>query len=222
MVPSKTIPPSTPMSCLSDSELIEAFVEGFLQGQSVLLSNPNLRTEPLFDSVQLISKKEGVIATAHLFETPITIKIRQSCDIWPVLHTMMAKQDFHPITKVGTGEIYLYRHWRAPEGYEINCTTAKELWRACWGRGFSNRSGIPMELLICRQGPMEPKPTWQALRGMDCDQGQLLIKILGRSAWVEATDLIVWALQRHSSRNYRRRDHTRYATDRYSHLPLNQ
>ena len=222
MVLSTTMSPHTSTSSLTDTELIEAFVEGFLQSQPVLLSNFNLRTEPLFDSLQLISKKEGVIATADLQGAPITMKIRQTCSGGSLLHTVMAKQDFYPLTKVGAGDIYLYRYWRAPEGYEINCTTAKELWRTCWGRGFGSRSGIPMELLVCHQTSIESKPTWQALRGMDCEQGQLLLKILGRSVRVEGTDLVVWARQGREFRVHRRSERNHHTINRNSHLPLNQ
>ena len=209
------------MSSLTDAELIEAFVEGFLQGRPVLLSNSNLRTEPLFDSLQLISNKDGVIATAHLQGAPITMKIRHTCSAWKMLHDSMANREFYPLTRLDSGDLYLYRHCRAPEGYKMHCTTAKELWRACWGRGFGNRSGIPLDLLICRLGPMDKKQSWQALRGMDCEQGQLLLKILGRAVRIEGTDLVVWAKQTMGYQPGRRRERTSSGWNRHGYLPLN-
>jgi hypothetical protein len=53
------------LSTLSDNALIGAFIEGFFQGQTVLLSNQTLRTEPILNSMQLLSLKEGCIAMGH-------------------------------------------------------------------------------------------------------------------------------------------------------------
>lgn len=55
------------------------------------------------------------------------------------------------------------------------------------------RSGIPLDLLVWRQGPAETKETWYSLRGMDCENGQLMIKMLGWTEMIASTDLVMWA-----------------------------
>jgi hypothetical protein len=177
----------------SDEVLIQQFVDDFLQGHAAFLSNQNLRTEVLFNSMQLLSSKEGVIATAKGKDTPIKILVRSSSSYWELLHQLLTAQNFYPLLKAPQEGCYIYRFCEAPESYRLYCTTAKELWRACWGRGFGIRSGIPLDLLIWRQGPAETKETWYSLRGMDCENGQLMIKMLGWTETISSTDLVMWA-----------------------------
>ncbi len=188
--------PTTPAaSCLSDQDLIQAFVDGFVQGRPVLLSNQNLRTEPLFESLQLMAKDEGLVSTANLIKPPITALVRSSSNYWQPLHAALSAQGFFPTNKTGKGDNYTYCYCEAPEGYEVNCTTAREFWRACWSRGFSARAGIPLDVLIWYQKSTTPRQGWQAIRGIDCDAGQLVIKLLGGAMEVSSSDLVVWAKQ---------------------------
>jgi hypothetical protein len=176
-----------------DEVLIQGFVDDFLQGHTAFLSNQNLRTEVLFNSTQLLSSKEGVVATAKGKDTPIKMVVRSSSSYWELLHSCLCAQNFYPLMKAPQEGCYIYRFCEAPEGYQLYCTTAKELWRACWGRGFGMRSGIPLDLLVWRQGPAETKETWYSLRGMDCENGQLMIKMLGWTETISSTDLVMWA-----------------------------
>lgn len=178
---------------LTDSQLIQTFVEGFVQGQPVLLSNANLRTEPLFDSMQLIDHREGVVSTAQMQQVPIAAKVCTESVYWPILHDALSQQNFYPLAKAETKSFYNYQYCLLSPDYEMHCTTAKELWRICWGRGQSIRSGIPLDLMIWGQGPAIEKESWHPLRGMDCDQGLLMMKILGGFIPVESQDLVVWA-----------------------------
>lgn len=180
---------------LSDSELIQTFVEGFVQGRPVLLSNANLRTEPLFDSMQLIDNKEGLISTANMKQAPISAKIRPVSAYWGELHDAMVDQSFYPLAKHEQSDCYVYRYCAPSDNHEVHCTTAKELWRVCWGRGGSIRSGIPLDLLVWGKGPTSHREKWHSLRGMECEAGQLEIKILGGTLRVDSQDLVVWARQ---------------------------
>lgn len=198
--PNLTMPSHNADDSLSDSELIQTFVEGFVQGRAVLLSNTNLRTEPLFDSMQLIDNKEGLISTANMKQAPISAKIRPVSVYWNVLHDAMTEQSFYPLTKGDRNDCYIYRYCAPTDNHEIHCTTAKELWRVCWGRGYSVRSGIPLDLLVWGKGPTSHRETWHALRGMESDNGQLAMKILGGTIRVDSQDLVVWARQTPNTR----------------------
>ena len=177
----------------SDEVLIQGFVDDFLQGNSAFLSNQNLRTEALFNTMQLLSAREGVVATAKGRETPIKMVVRSSSSYWEFLHHCLTTQSFYPLLKASQENCYIYRFCEPPQGYQLYCTTARELWRACWGRGFGVRSGIPLDLLVWRQGPAENKETWYSLRGMDCENGQLMIKMLGWTETISSTDLVIWS-----------------------------
>lgn len=181
-----------PQGGASDEILIQDFIDNFLQGHTALLSNQNLRTEPLFDSVQLLSPKEGIVATAKVKDAPIKMIVRHRSSYWESLHSCLTAQSFYPMLKAPQEGCYIYRFCEAPEGYKLHCTTAKDLWRACWGRGFGVRSGIPLDLLIWRQGPAGTKENWYSLRGMDCENAQLMIKMLGWTEMIDGTDLVLW------------------------------
>lgn len=217
-----------PSGVMSDEVLIQTFIEEFFHGQTVLLSNHHLRTEPLFDSMQLLSSAEGVIATAKLRSTPMEMIVRQGSPSGELMHQLLLQQSFYPMLKAPAGGCYIYRFCEPPEGYFIQCATAKDLWRACWGRGFSARSGIPMDLLVWRKGPPGSKETWYSLKGMDCDNGQLMIKLLGWTDAVMGTDLVVWARQIATSQSTnppQRRGNVSQADirpDQRSHLPFRQ
>ncbi|QUY43438.1 hypothetical protein [Acaryochloris marina] len=198
--PNLAMPSHNSDDSLSDSELIQTFVEGFVQGRPVLLSNANLRTEPLFDSMQLIDNKEGVISTANLSQAPISAKIRPVSAYWGVLHDAMMEQSFYPLAKSDMSDCYIYRYCAPSNDYEMHCTTARELWRVCWGRGYSVRSGIPLDLMIWGHGPTSHREKWHALRNMECENGQLAIKILGGTIRVDGEDLVVWARKNASTR----------------------
>jgi hypothetical protein len=217
-----------PSNVMSDEVLIQTFIEEFFHGNLALLSNPHLRTEPLFDSMQLLSSLDGVIATAKLRSTPMEMIVRHGTASSELMHQLLLQQMFYPMLRATAEGCYIYRFCEPPEGYTLQCSTAKDLWRACWGRGFGVRSGIPMDLLIWRKGPPGSKEAWYSLKGMDCDNGQLTIKLLG---WVDAvmgTDLVVWARQiatGQSSSNHRPLGSASQAsirTDMRSHLPFRQ
>jgi hypothetical protein len=214
---------------MSDEILIQTFIEEFFHGNIALLSNPHLRTEPLFDSMQLLSSLEGVIATAKLKSTPMEMIVRHGTALGELMHHSLLNQSFYPMLKAPAEGCYIYRFCEPPEGYFLQCATAKDLWRACWGRGFGVRSGIPMDLLVWRKGPPGSKETWYSLKGMDCDNGQLTIKMLGWADAVMGTDLVVWARQISTSQpsNTHQRTgsayHANVRTDvRSSHLPFRQ
>ena len=186
------IPTKPQPTYLSDPEVIQAFVDGFAQGEPVLLSNQNLRTEPLFDSVQLMAKEEGLVATANLSQSPMTALGRSTSHYWESLRRAMAIQGFFPVAKSEWGQDYTFRYCEAPEDYELHCTTAREFWRACWSRGISAHAGIALDVLIWSQPRPNRREGWQSIRGIDCDTGQLVIKLLGGALDVQGSDLVVW------------------------------
>ena len=71
---------------MDDLTLIEAFIASFIQGEVVLLSNPNLRCEPIFGTVQLLAKKEGIIAIAKPNQEPRSALVKQDSLYWEEIH----------------------------------------------------------------------------------------------------------------------------------------
>lgn len=177
----------------TDDEIISTFVTSFIQGQSILLSNHNIRTEPLFDTVQLIAQQGGVISTAALKGSPVTAQLHPIAPYSQLVHQVMTKNNYYPLAKNERGDSYIYQYFAPSKDYRVYCTTAKELWRVCWGRGTSIRSGIPLELVIWGQRTLLQKQTWHPIRGMEVENCQFVVKILGGSFPYASDDLVIWA-----------------------------
>ena len=205
MVASQTPSLRQSSSCHTDEGLIQRFVDGFIQGNPVLLSNPALRTEPLFKSMQLIAGHD-VIATAYLQDPPIRAVVQHTSPYSGMLKQALLTEHFYPLARTGQSQQYVYQYCLPPEGYDLYCTTAKELWRVCWGRGFSLRSGIPLDLLVWGGASSRNQENWRSLRGIDCEQGKLNLKLLGGNLAIASSDLVVWAKQQSvQPREYRAR-----------------
>ena len=217
----QAIPNKTSSTGLCDQDLIQAFVEGFAESRPLLLSNHNLRTEPLFESMQLMAKGEGVIATANLTQAPMKALVRSSSSYWASLHQGMTEQGFFPTTQNGKGKDYTYRYCQAPEGYELHCTTARGFWRACWARGLSINTGIALDVMVWYQPRSGCREGWQAIRGIDYDSGQLVLKLLGGSMEVRSSDLLVWTRKRSKYRATRPGESQHNRPNVRGHLRLN-
>jgi hypothetical protein len=179
-------------SQMDDLTLVKTYVEGFIHRQPLMLCNSNLRTEPLFGSVQLLSKKEGVVSTARFQDPPLSALVKYSSPYWSLVHQALVEKSFFPSSDPAAKTCYRYQHRPIPDGYEIQCTLAKELWRVCWSRGHSSRYGIPMDLLIFSRGPTGRHETWYPIRGMECLNGRLVVKLLGGEESYDSDDMVVW------------------------------
>lgn len=191
--PLSCFPSTNDYAALTDEQLIATFLDGIVRGDRPLQANKNLRVEPVFDSLQLLSNREGMVATVNLKQIPTVIEVRKGTQYFQQVHDTLFDLQYLPFQKTLGGEAYQYRYCEPPEGYQLYCTIAKELWRASWGRGFGMRVGIPLDLIIWRPADRKRIEPWQSLMGMDCDRGRLVVKMLGHSIAVEGTDLIVWA-----------------------------
>lgn len=193
---------------MDNSTLIQTFVKGLVQGQFVMLSNADLKTEVTFNSMQLLARVEGLISAAKLNDTPLSAFVLHDSSYWEMLHQAMIAQKFFPLLQLTFEKYYTYQHQNIPEGYTVHCTTALELWRRFLQRGRDYRYSIPLDLLVLTQGVKDEK-TWSPLRSIDSENGALEIKLLGRRIRVGGTDLVVWLEQVQESGSkalaYRRR-----------------
>lgn len=178
---------------LTDEQLISLFIDGIIRGERPLQANKNLRIEPVFDSLQLLSNREGILARVNLKKIPNRIEIRQGTQHYQLIHDTLFDLQYLPFKKMNGGDAYEYRYCNLPEGYTLFCTSVKELWRASWGRGFSLRSGIPLDLIVWQPAEGTRSSPWQSLVGMDCDRGKIIVKMLGYKNAFASNDLIVWA-----------------------------
>jgi len=184
--------PGSSVDPLEDPTLIAAFVANFVQSQPLLLANANLRIEPTFDTLQLLSRKEGLLATAALIAQPLTARVRSGSGYWDCLHQTLIEQSLFPIPSLHKGQFHTYQHRQVPAGYQMHCTSAKALWRVWWAGGVHSRFGISMELLILNRGPLGRQETWHPVRGMESHLGSIFVRMLGGEIALDPSELVVW------------------------------
>lgn len=171
---------------MNDLALIQTFVQSFIQGKEVLLSNPSLRIEPAFGTTQLFTKKEGLIATAKLTEKPRSVLVKQKSSYWELIHQAMLGESCFPIRQMDG--LYTYQYRTIPDGYQMNCTSAMELIQRTWWRGRDRGLGISMDVLILTRG------TWYPARDLDLNPRNeaIYIKTLGGELTLCGSDIVVW------------------------------
>lgn len=176
---------------MDDVELIQAFVQGFLKDEAVLLSNPSLKAETAFNIIQLFARQEGLIATTERSGDRQSILVKQASPYWDLLHRTLLSENFFPIGKVKQDGFWRYQACRVPAGYQLNSTTAMELWRVWWSLSKRGRNQVlPMDLLILRRG------TWYPIRDIITSFGTLYLKTLGGEVAIHGSDILIW-LQKH-------------------------
>ena len=173
---------------MDDIALIQSFVQNFIQGQAILLSNPNLRTEPVADTIQLIGKTEGLIVKANLTGKPPTAVVKRNSRYWELIHQAMFANSFFPIGQIQGEGFYRYQHRPMPIDYQMHCTNALELWQV-WSadKNRNQLPGIPMDIIMLKQG------TWNPIRDINCSNGETLeIKTLGDQVVIAGAEVIIW------------------------------
>jgi hypothetical protein len=181
---------------LSNQELMREFVGHSIQKKEVLLANPSLKAQAVYNSNQVIAKSEGVIATAQFNQTPPEFSIHATSSYWELMNEALAEYSYILTGEVDHRGFYQYRYCQIPQGYKMHCTKSVILWRAWWKyRKYASQRGIPLQLLI------RTRNTWYPLRDLTISDGLLYIKTLGSEIAVHADDLVIWLSKIESNSN---------------------
>lgn len=172
--------------------LIKTFIYSSIQGQEIALSNSNLRANTICGISQLLCQQEGLLATAKLTRQPPIILVKQASSSWETLNQLLIEQSFVPVGDRSSEVFYQYQHYPAPKGYQVNCTTALDLWNV-WRKysrlSLKNRAGIPMEVLVRR------RKLWFPVRDLVCNNEIYSLKLQGQELTVSGSELLVWLLK---------------------------
>lgn len=171
---------------MDDLELLQAFVSSYLSGHSTLLSNSDLKVEPISDTLQLLAKTEGLVATAKLSGDRRFTSIRYKSSFWAQLHDTMIEQKCLPIRKSKISGFYEYEPIEIPENYRVHFTDSLDLLQTWWSYKKSDRTQSLMQLLILH------RDTWYPIRDLVCEQGTLTIQTSGHELQMYPLDILVW------------------------------
>ncbi|HEY9749219.1 MAG TPA: hypothetical protein V6C63_11105 [Allocoleopsis sp.] len=177
------------MTLLDDIALIRQFVKG----ETTLAANQNLRVESAFNALQLLVKRRGVIATAQLNDGKVrAILARAESEYWGLLHQVAQEHGLMPADVQDQAGWMKYEGRPIPEGYQVNYTESRLLWKEWWVRSRqSPNRAIQLNLLIF----VAKRQQWYPIREIICHEGTLYIKTLVAELVLLANDSVVWLNQ---------------------------
>jgi hypothetical protein len=178
-----------PLVFMDDLELLQTFVFSFLGGRATLLSNSDLRIEPISDTLQLLAKTEGLVATAKLSREQRFTSIRYKSSFWPQLHEAMIAQKCLPIRQSKIAGFYEYEPVEVPDHYHIRFTDSLDLLQTWWSYKKTDKPLSFMRLLIFH------RDIWYPIQDLSCEQGTLTIQTSGYEMKLYPLDMLLWLQQ---------------------------
>lgn len=174
---------------MDDLELLQAFVSSYLSSRSTLISNSDLRVEPISDTLQLLAKTEGLVATAKLSGEVRCTSMRFKSRFWPQLHEAMVAKKCLPIRPSAISGFYEYEPVEIPEGYHVRFTDSLDLLQTWWSFKKSDKPLPLMSLLFLHRG------IWYPIHDLICEHGTLTLKTPGHKQQIYPLDMLVWLQQ---------------------------
>ncbi|NJK40222.1 MAG: hypothetical protein HC934_00535 [Acaryochloridaceae cyanobacterium SU_2_1] len=171
---------------MEDRDLIQRYIVSYLAGQSLLLSNTDLKVEPISDTLQLLAKHEGLVATAKLTGEHRHTAVRYKSSFWPQLHEAMVDQQCLPTRPATISGFYDYEPIEIPANYQVQFTDSLDLLQTWWSFKTPEKQQSLMKLLVLHRG------TWYPIRDLDSSQGTLTIQTLGHQIKLYPLDMLVW------------------------------
>ncbi len=174
---------------MDNATLIHTFAESVVSGTPVLLANSELRLEPIGETLQLLSKTEGMIASACLSDEPVAVSLRDVSQHWASLHKALLNQQFLPVQPSSLGGYYLYEAASIPEGYNIHFSDGLVLLQAWWQyRQNQDGSGLLGILLWHRRA-------WHPIRDIRCENSLLQVATWGSEIIVQPSARTAWIIK---------------------------
>ncbi len=179
---------------LSNSELIQAFVQHSCNNREVLLANPELRAESVCGANQLIAKGEGVVLTTRQMSTSLQFSVKSSSHHWHTMVGALAESGFLMTGNPNPQRFYTFQYYKMPKGYQSHCAESVILWRFWWKhRKRILQAGVPTELFI------RTRDTWYPIRNLFISDSVLFVQTFGSEIPFHVSDLVVWLSKKSES-----------------------
>ncbi len=170
------------MNASDDASLVSQFLN-----REAFAANQNLRVEPVFDSVQLLAKRGGMVATLKIIKGIKTVTLRKGSEYSNLVHHVLIENNYIPVSQSSQAEVIQYKARHIPAGYKLHCAEARLLWKEWWtGTRDGNRNSIQTDLLIYTRN------TWYPIREVTCSQGALFVTTLVSEFVFQGSDQVIW------------------------------
>jgi hypothetical protein len=171
------------MSTLDDTTLILQFING----HPTLAANQTLRVETAFNTLQLLAKRGGLLATLQQIDNIPTVLVRQGSDYCHLIRHILLENHFLPQGVGQHSEFVQYQKQNIPAGYTLHCTEARVLWKEWWTATRNrNPNSIDPDLLVFTRN------TWYPIREIASIHGNLFVKTLVTELVFEVYDEVLW------------------------------
>lgn len=170
---------------LTNTELVDAFIESSVRGEEVLLSNSSFRAESLCGINQLMSHKDGIQIKVDLQKSPLQFYLRRNTPHTILLRSLLNSQQFLLSASTSDSQFATYQYFSVRRGYEFNCNTGRALWKN-W-RAIKRLSSNASKVLV-KQGN-----TWAEIQSIGVSNELIFIETANKTEVVHNfEDSVLW------------------------------
>ena len=172
---------------LSETELLEAFVEASIRGEDVLLANKQFMAESRFGTNHLTSKQAGLLAKVNVKEQPIQFWIRNDAPNREQLDKLLKRQQFLTTGRQSGDGFWGYQYFPAKQGYNLNCKSARMLWKN-WRTLYRMHENMAQaQKLLIKNGH-----DWEQIKKITVSNNVMFIETPTGEATSHMDDAIAW------------------------------
>jgi hypothetical protein len=179
------------INSLDDNTLIKEFISGIKQ----LIFNQNLCIEPVYNSLQLLTKKGLLLATLSDAGQYKTVFVKPQTSYCEIIHTILLEQSIMPTDEVEHGLIR-YEYNPIPLGYQIHHGEANALWKI-WRQNISHKKSQNTSSKLDIEKHLSilafTKEGWQPVIEISYGNESVFIKTCVDEIVVHISDRIFWS-----------------------------
>lgn len=170
---------------LTNTELVEAFIESSVRQKEVLLANASFKAESLCGINQLISHKEGVQLKIDIRQGPLQFNLRRQSPHTLFLRSLLNRHQFLMAEGAEGTPFETYRYFSVKRGYQFNCTTGRALWKN-W-RAIKRLSSNVSKMMVKKEG------AWAEVRAIGVSNELIFIETADQKEVVHNfDDAVLW------------------------------
>ena len=172
---------------LSDTELMEAFLEASIRGQETLLANKQFLAESRFGVNQLTSKQAGLLIKVNVQEQPVQFWVRHDVPNREQIHALLERQQFLTTGPLSEDGFCRYQYFPVKPGYTLNRQSARALWKNWRTLYRLNENMAQAQKLLIKGGH-----DWEQIQKMTISNNLLFIETPTGETTSHMDDDIAW------------------------------
>jgi hypothetical protein len=178
---------------MDNASIVDTFVESTLFRKSVLLSNAELRIEPVGNALQLWSKQDGLLLSANLSSATPLFKVKSQGCHSILLHDTLIAHQVLPTELTPVNGYYLYELADVPKGCKLNCKDGLLFLQAWWTYKTKDAQVGNFGMLLWHD------QAWHPIQYVECDRGMLKVSVWSKEISIHPEHRVAWLQKIRSS-----------------------